>query len=94
MQSVRGAAREKRNRDPILSISKLSIKKLARRAGCVRLAGEIYEETREVMKVFLRTIVNDAITLTLYGDRRTVTPVEIMIALKKNGKILYGFDEI
>ena len=72
-------------------ISKAAIRRLARRGGVKRLSGLIYEETRGVLKVFLENLVHDAVTYTNHAKRRTVTAMDVVYALKRQGKTLYGF---
>jgi histone H4 len=72
-------------------ISKAAIRRLARRGGVKRLSGLIYEETRGVLKVFLENLIHDAVTYTNHAKRRTVTAMDVVYALKRQGKTLYGF---
>jgi hypothetical protein len=52
----KGGAKRHRKilRDNIQGITKPAIRRLARRGGVKRISGLIYEETRGVLKVFLR----------------------------------------
>jgi histone H3/H4 len=88
-----GGARRHRKvmRDNIQGITKPSIRRLARRGGVKRISGLIYEETRGVLKVFLENIVCDAVTYMEHARRKTVTALDIIYALKRQGKTLYGF---
>lgn len=72
-------------------ITKPAIRRLARRGGVKRISGLIYEETRDVLKVFLEQVLKDAITYTEHAKRKTVTAIDVVYALKKQGKTLYGF---
>ncbi|RZF36016.1 hypothetical protein LSTR_LSTR005832 [Laodelphax striatellus] len=51
-------------RDNIQGITKPAIRRLARRGGVKRISGLIYEETRGVLKVFLKNVIRDAVTYT------------------------------
>ena len=51
----------------------------------------IYEETRGVLKVFLENVVRDAVTYTEHAKRKTVTALDVVYALKRQGRTLYGF---
>ena len=53
--------------------------------------GLIYEETRGVLKVFLENVIRDSVTYTEQSRRKTVTAMDIVYALKRQGKTLYGF---
>ena len=78
-------------RDNIQGITKAQIRRLARRGGVKRISGLCYEETRGVLKVFLENLIRDAVTYTEYGRRKTVTALDVVYALKRQGKTLYGF---
>ena len=87
-----GARRHKKAlRDSIQGITKGAIRKLARRGGVKRISGLIYEETRGVLKVFLENVIRDAITYTEHAKRMTVTAADVIYALKRQGRPLYGF---
>ena len=87
-----GAKRINRmTKDVILGITKPAIRRLARRGGVKRISGTIYEETRNVLKLFLQNVVKDAVTYTEYARRKTVTAMDIIYALKRQGRTLYGF---
>jgi histone H4 len=88
-----GAVRHRKVlRDNIQGITKPAIRRLARRGGVKRIGGLIYEETRGVLKVFLEHVIRDAVTYTEHAKRKTVTAMDVVYALKRQGKTLYGFD--
>jgi len=72
-------------------LQKPAIRRLARRGGVKRISGLIYEETRGVLKVFLENVVRDAVTYTEHARRKTVTALDVVYALKRQGRTLYGF---
>uniref|UniRef100_A0A3B1IQG1 Histone H4 n=1 Tax=Astyanax mexicanus TaxID=7994 RepID=A0A3B1IQG1_ASTMX len=49
------------------------------------------EETRGVLKVFLENVIRDAVTYTEHAKRKTVTAMDVVYALKRQGRTLYGF---
>jgi hypothetical protein len=51
----------------------------------------IYEETRGVLKTFLESVIRDAVTYTEHAKRKTVTSLDVVYALKRQGRTLYGF---
>ncbi|CAA7391188.1 unnamed protein product [Spirodela intermedia] len=59
--------------------------------GVKRINGLIYEETRGVLKIFLENIIRDAVTYTEHARRKTVTAMDVVYALKRQGRTLYGF---
>jgi len=79
------------SRDTIQGISKPAIRRLARRGGVKRMSGLIYEETRGVLKTFLENVLRDAVTYTEHARRKTVTAMDVVSALKRQGRMLYGF---
>ena len=78
-------------RDNIQGITKPAIRRLARRGGVKRISGLVYEETRSVLKVFLENVIRDAVTYTEHARRKTVTAMDVVYALKRQGRTLYGF---
>ena len=89
----KGGAKRHRKvlRDQIQGITKPAIRRLARRGGVKRISGTIYEETRSVLKLFLESLIKDAVTYTEHGRRKTVTALDVVFSLKKAGRTLYGF---
>ncbi|GAA6054742.1 putative Histone H4 (putative) [Rhodotorula toruloides] len=91
----KGGAKRHRKilRDNIQGITKPAIRRLARRGGVKRISGLIYEETRGVLKIFLENIIRDSVTYTEHAKRKTVTSLDVVYALKRAGKTLYGFGQ-
>jgi len=87
-----GAMRHRRVlRDTIHGITKPAIRRLARRGGVKRISGLIYDEIRGVLKVFLENVIRDTVTYTEHARRKTVSAMDVVHALKKGGRTLYGF---
>ncbi len=78
-------------RDNIQGITKPAIRRLARRGGVKRISGLIYEETRTVLRTFLEAVIRDSVTYTEHARRKTVVALDIVYALKRQGRTLYGF---
>ena len=90
-----------------VGITKPAIRRLARRGGVKRISGLIYEETRGVLKIFLENVrspfclvtfsdhplqvIRDSVTYTEHAKRKTVTALDVVYALKRSGRKLYGF---
>jgi histone H4 len=72
-------------------VTKPAIRRLARRGGVKRISGLIYEETRGVLKSFIEKVVHDAVVYTEHAKRKTVTALDVVYALKRQGRTLYGF---
>jgi len=89
-----GAVRHRKQlKDNIQGITKPAIRRLARRGGVKRISGLIYEETRGILKVFLEHVIRDAVTYTEHARRKTVTAMDVVYALKRQGRTLYGFGQ-
>ena len=87
-----GAKRHpKRQADTIKGITKPAIRRLARRGGVKRISGLMYDESRTVLKSFLNNVVRDSVTYCEHARRKTVTALDVVYALKRQGKTLYGF---
>ncbi|KAF7265430.1 hypothetical protein GWI33_021162 [Rhynchophorus ferrugineus] len=71
--------------------TKPAIRKLARRGGVKRISGLIYEETRGFLKVFLEKVIRDAVTYTEHTKRKTLIAMDVVYALKRQERTLYGF---
>ena len=78
-------------RESILGITKPAIRRLARRGGVKRISSYIYEETRAVLRSFLENVVRDSVVYTEHAKRKTVTALDVVYALKRQGRTLYGF---
>ncbi|KAG6959225.1 hypothetical protein JG688_00010164, partial [Phytophthora aleatoria] len=78
-------------RDTIQGISRVSIRRLARRAGVVRMSALVYEAIRAVLKVFVSNLVQDAVVYSEYANRKAITAMDVIHALKRQGRTLYGF---
>ena len=78
-------------RDNIRGVTNPAIRRLCRRGGVKRLSGLIYEESRGVLKVFLENVIRDSVTYTEHSRRKTVTALDVVYALKRQGRDLYGF---
>ena len=88
----KGGIRNRRAyRDTIQGVTKPAIRRLARRAGVKRISGMIYGETRLVLKDFLTKVIQQALVYTEIARRKTVTAMDVVYALKNQGRTLYGF---
>ncbi len=81
----------KSRKEVILGITKPAIRRLARRGGVKRISALIYDEVRSVLRSFLDNVVRDAVTYTEHARRKTVTAMDVVYALKRQGRSLYGF---
>merc|ERR1712110_939026 len=81
----------KTTRTTIDGITKPAIRGLCRRGGVKRISSFIYDDTRAVLRSFLEQVVRDAVTYTEHARRKTVTAMDVVYALKRQGRTLYGF---
>ncbi|XP_069054313.1 histone H4-like [Lepisosteus oculatus] len=87
----KGGAKRHRKvlRDNIQGITKPAIRRLARRGGVKRISRLNYEETGGVLKVFLENVTYTE--HAKHAKRNTVTAMDVVYALKRQGRTLYGF---
>merc|ERR1712196_527033 len=81
----------KSTRSNIDGITKPARRRLCRRGGVKRISSFIYDDTRAVLRSFLEQVVRDAVTYTEHARRKTVTAMDVVYALKRQGRTLYGF---
>ncbi len=91
LRSQKRPGHGRRNKPLIEGITKPAIRRLARRGGVKRISFSIYKEIRFVLQKFLRAVVRDSITYTEHARRKTVTAMDVVYALKRQGRTLYGF---
>ena len=78
-------------RGNIQGITKHAIRRLARLGGVKRISCYIYQEIRGVLELFLKNVIYEAMTYTVRAKRKTVTAMDVVYALKRMGRPLYGF---
>ena len=88
-----GAKRHQKRelKETIMGITKPAIRRLARRGGVKRISSTVYDETRSILRCFLENVVRDSVTYTEHAKRKTVTALDVVYALKRQGRTLYGF---
>lgn len=78
---------------PLLEgITKPALRRLARRGGVKRISSNIYKEVKNVLYGFVQSVVRDAIVYSDHAKRKTITAMDVVYALKRQGKTLYGFN--
>ncbi|KAJ4315224.1 Histone H4 [Fusarium piperis] len=75
-----------------MGVTKPAIRRLARRGGVKRISGDIYDETRVVLKSFLTTVIKDCVIYVEYRNAKTVTIGDVIHSLRRIGRPIYGFD--
>ena len=98
-EAVQGAASEveavpRRHRRPVKpaidGISKPDLRRLARKGGVKRVSPLTYKDSRSALRNFLRTVIQDTVEYTAYAKRKTVSVMDVVHALKRQGCTLYG----
>ncbi|KAK3906617.1 histone-fold-containing protein [Staphylotrichum tortipilum] len=79
-------------KDCIRGITKPAIRRMARRGGVKRISAGIYDEARVALKMFLTTVIGDVVKYTEYRNAKTVTTNDVIFALRRIGRPIYGFD--
>ena len=72
-------------------VTKGALRRLARRGGVKRISDTSYPPMREFCDSMLVRVTRDSIVYAEAGKRKTVTAMDVVYALKKNGKTLYGY---
>ncbi|KAF7340546.1 Histone H4-like protein [Mycena sanguinolenta] len=88
---ARARYRRRRMHANILRITRPVLRRLARRGGVKRISGLMYDDIRGILKIFLEGVIRDAALYTEHGYRTTVTQLDVLYALKRNGTTLYVF---
>ena len=84
----------RRHRRPVKpaidGISKPDLRRLARKGGVKRMSPLAYKDSRSALRNFLRTVIQDTVEYTAYAKRKTVSVMDVVHALKRQGCTLYG----
>ena len=72
-------------------ISNGAIRRLARKGGIKRISSDVYDKTREIYIRFLDKLTHDAYSYTECAKRKTILPIDVVYALKRQGRNIYGY---
>ena len=72
-------------------VTKGALRRLARRGGVRRISDNSYNSVREFCDTMIVKVTTDSIVYAESAKRKTVTAMDVVYALKKNGKTLYGY---
>ncbi|CAG9465496.1 unnamed protein product [Pedinophyceae sp. YPF-701] len=86
----RGGPKRHQRREGRAGLSTGDVKRLARRGGVKRIAGQVYETTNETLRAWLSSVIKDTVTLAEHARSMTVRPLHVFLALKRRGVSLYG----
>ena len=95
-KAIREARKQKNKlkcavRENIRAISKGAIRRLARRAGVRRIGSNVYSDIRNATEDFVTRVVNDSIVYAEHANRKTITALDVLHALRRRGRTLYGY---
>jgi len=68
-----------------------AIRRLARRGGVKRISYASHAHVRDYVDDFLGQVVRDSLTYTQHRKGKTITAMDVVYALKKNGRVIYGY---
>merc|ERR1711977_762051 len=77
--------------DSIDGVTRPAIRRMARRGGVKRLASISYEAIRTVLRQFLHHLLHDVVAYAEHGKRKTVLPQDVIHALARIGRTIYGY---
>ena len=82
---------KKVQRDSARGVTSGAVRRLARRAGVKRMSALVHDEVRGVVKTFVEGVVRDSVAISEYAKRKTVSTQAVVMALRKRGRMLYGY---
>lgn len=77
--------------DVLSGVTNSAIRRLARKGGVKRISFTVYDEARAALYENLKAIIKDTITYTTHARRKTVISTDVIFALKRLGRAVYGF---
>ncbi|KAK8106299.1 Histone-fold [Apiospora kogelbergensis] len=72
--------------------AKPDIRRLARRGGVKRISAHVYQETRGALRSYVEMVLRDATTYCEYRKAKTITLNDILHALRRHGRPVWGFE--
>nr|AFA26293.1 histone H4B [Euplotes octocarinatus] len=75
----------------VSGISDGAIRRLARRGGIKRIAEGVYSEIRTIFTRFVDKLATDSYNYCECAKRKTILPIDVIYALKRQGRNLYGY---
>jgi histone H4 len=70
-------------------LTRPAIRRLARRGGVKRISDDTYEAAQTAQRIFLELVIRDAVLYTEHARRKTVTTMDVIYSLKRQGKTLF-----
>merc|ERR1712107_202420 len=72
-------------------LTRPALRRLARRGGVKWISAGIYFEARTAMHSWLSAVLRDVDVYFNFGKRSTVRPTDVVQALKRQGRSIYGY---
>lgn len=82
---------EIKKQDGNSSLTRGGIRRLARRGGVRRISSTVFSEVRDFVDYFLNTVVKDSAVFAEHAKRKTITAIDVIYALKRSGRTIYGY---
>src|SRR5260221_7178534 len=80
----------RRMRNPMLGVSLSGISRLARRGGVKRIEKQTFNFVRSIMKIFIRDVLQDALSLMAHANRTVINGEDIVYALGRRQYKIYS----
>lgn len=80
-------------KDNLQGITNSALKRLARRGGVKRISIYVYNEARIILREYLREMIKISVLYTEHSKKKTISSLDVIHALRKKGKKLYGYGE-
>ncbi|KAF7326233.1 Histone H4 [Mycena kentingensis (nom. inval.)] len=77
--------------DAVRGITTPTLRRLARRGGVLRTRKIMFDDMRAMLKNFIGIVVRNAALYAGHGYRNTVTKLDVKLALKRSGVMLYDY---
>ncbi len=84
-------AKKTKKVNPRETVTMGAIRRLARRGGVKRISATSYAGVREFIDEFITKIVRDSNTFAEGARRKTITAIDVVYAVKRSGRQLYGY---
>lgn len=86
-----GKRHQRIQRNNLDRISAPGLRRISRRAGVKRTRATVFTECRDVLRTFVDATVSNALVYCRAAGRKTVTSGDVILALQRQGRPLYGY---
>ena len=67
------------------------LRRLGLRGNVRSIRGDAFDEIRALIYAYLHRVISDSMTFMAYQNRQTINPSDVFLAVRNNGRTLYGF---